>query len=83
MSPKDTLTPGNVITFAGERYMVTNLTYAKRGFNPFVAQPINPIMDCRLEAIEVDGLDPVLYNVVARKSPRKPRSKPRTKSKKK
>lgn len=79
MSPKDTLTPGNVITFAGKRYMVTNLTYAKRGFNPFVEQPINPIMDCRLEAIEVDGLDPVLYNVVARK----PRRKPRTKSKKK
>lgn len=79
MSPKDTLAPGNVITFDGKRYMVTNLTYAKRGFNPFVEQPINPIMDCRLEAIEVDGLDPVLYNVVARK----PRRKTRTKSKKK
>jgi len=79
MSHKDTLAPGNVITFDGKRYMVTNLTYAKRGFNPFVEQPINPIMDCRLEAIEVDGLDPVLYNVVARK----PRRKPRTKSKKK
>lgn len=80
MSPKDTLTPGNVITFDGKRYMVTNLMYARREYNPFSGRPADPIMDCKLEAIEVDGLDPAFYPIGGKA---KPRRKPRTKSKKK